>query len=672
MSRPTVTRSGSSGPVARLIAALPVGVGVVISVVLSVCRAARAGMLGTPALPVKVVGWGGASAPATEIGGAAYRGRAGSRGDRRRTHPLRRGVDSRVPPRRGGDEPARARGGAGCPARCGAGGLAGVGSVVLVSGEAGIGKSSLAASCLGSFPVAGASSSGGATTWRPRVLGPLRDLVGRVGPALADAVRSTDRSAVLDAIRDELDAAPGPTILVVPRMSTGPTEATLDVLRSSCAGWPLPCTRCSSSPTGTTEVPSERPAPPGPRPGLQWSSRCAGSGWPGSVPLRSAGSARPAMSTLTDFSGVTSGSPYFVTESSRRRGLRRRCRSPSPTRSGARLAHLDPGAPCGGRAARRHPVGGRAVAGRGRCCRASGVGGGALVVAEERGLLRSPRDGVAFRHELTRRAVVDTMPAARTGRQRTAGSSRRSWTGPMPSSPGWSTTPTRPGTGTRSSPTGPEPAAEAIAAGAHRQAGGPPSVSSSTTIRTSEPGRRGRPVESCAVESYTVDAPIGGGPSRRSCAPWCSVARGQHLPRRLAALAVPDRLVGGGSGDRRRRGPTRPSSASPGPGDPDALAMALKQPGPAARPGRPGPGEQVALCAKALAMSGISRRPAHLLNNRGLAPSPDRGQRGATPRCRRACGSLWTRGSRSTPPPGLCEPRLARGRAAQHGVPPRS
>lgn len=107
----------------------------------------------------------------------------------------------------------------------------GAGAVVLVSGEAGIGKSSLIAELLGVVPDGGRVLVG----WcdhlaTPRVLGPLRDLVGRVGPALADAVHSTDRSAVLDAIRDELDKAPGPTVLVVEDVHWA-DEATLDVLR---------------------------------------------------------------------------------------------------------------------------------------------------------------------------------------------------------------------------------------------------------------------------------------------------------------------------------------------------------------------------------------------------------------------------------------------------------
>src|SRR5258705_1091466 len=108
---------------------------------------------------------------------------------------------------------------------------AGDGSVVLILGEAGIGKSSLV-DALGSVLAAETRLLVGycddlAT---PRVLGPLRDLMGSVGSALSHALQSGDRSQVIDALRAELDWPEHPTVLVVEDVHWA-DEATLDVLR---------------------------------------------------------------------------------------------------------------------------------------------------------------------------------------------------------------------------------------------------------------------------------------------------------------------------------------------------------------------------------------------------------------------------------------------------------
>jgi DNA-binding CsgD family transcriptional regulator/tetratricopeptide (TPR) repeat protein/energy-coupling factor transporter ATP-binding protein EcfA2 len=108
---------------------------------------------------------------------------------------------------------------------------AGDGSVVLIVGEAGIGKSSLVDS-LGSILPAETRLLVGycddlAT---PRVLGPLRDLTGSVGTMLTQALESGDRSRVSDALRAELDRPEQPTVLVIEDVHWA-DEATLDVLR---------------------------------------------------------------------------------------------------------------------------------------------------------------------------------------------------------------------------------------------------------------------------------------------------------------------------------------------------------------------------------------------------------------------------------------------------------
>ena len=107
----------------------------------------------------------------------------------------------------------------------------GAGSVVLIFGEAGIGKSSLVAGA------AGRPAGGGPAPRRllrrpatPRVLGPLRDLIGSVGTALTRALKRGDRDEVLEALRDELGWAKHPTVLAIEDVHWA-DEATLDVLR---------------------------------------------------------------------------------------------------------------------------------------------------------------------------------------------------------------------------------------------------------------------------------------------------------------------------------------------------------------------------------------------------------------------------------------------------------
>src|SRR4051794_5987873 len=88
----------------------------------------------------------------------------------------------------------------------------GAGSVVLISGEAGIGKSSLIEAIRGVLPAEGRFLVGYCDDLAtPRVLGPLRDLAGSVGTTLTHALQTGDRSTVLDALRDELAWAHHPT-----------------------------------------------------------------------------------------------------------------------------------------------------------------------------------------------------------------------------------------------------------------------------------------------------------------------------------------------------------------------------------------------------------------------------------------------------------------------------
>ncbi|MER7176351.1 ATP-binding protein, partial [Streptomyces mesophilus] len=111
----------------------------------------------------------------------------------------------------------------------------GAGSVALVHGEAGIGKSSLVKAMSAVLPEHARILIGACddlATGRP--LGPFRDLVGGadgVGEELAKALQGAgDRHRVYDALRSELTSAPLPVVLVVEDVHWA-DEASLDALR---------------------------------------------------------------------------------------------------------------------------------------------------------------------------------------------------------------------------------------------------------------------------------------------------------------------------------------------------------------------------------------------------------------------------------------------------------
>lgn len=108
----------------------------------------------------------------------------------------------------------------------------GIGSVVLVYGEAGIGKSRLVDAVRGLLPATGRMLVGLCDDLATRrTLGPFRDLIGSVGSQLAAALsEGTDRDRVLGALRAELDRPGHPAVLAIEDVHWA-DDATLDALR---------------------------------------------------------------------------------------------------------------------------------------------------------------------------------------------------------------------------------------------------------------------------------------------------------------------------------------------------------------------------------------------------------------------------------------------------------
>lgn len=282
----------------------------------------------------------------------------------------------------------------------------GAGCVVLVSGEAGIGKSTL----VRAFGATQRKDRRWLTGYcddlaTPRVLGPLRDLRGELGPELTRALVDGDRFRAAEALRDELAEAGRPTVLVIEDVHWI-DEATLDVLR-----FLVP--RLAVLPAALVltyrddELTPDHPL----RHLLGLVSRAANLHRIRLERLSPAAVRQLSTAAAVDpdrVYGVTSGNPYFVAEV-----LASGDSDAVPlTIADAVNARLLPLSAEARTLIERLSVVPSAVE-RWLVDALSGPGSDAVEVAERRGLVTATGDRVAFRHELTRRAVLDGMPSSR-------------------------------------------------------------------------------------------------------------------------------------------------------------------------------------------------------------------------------------------------------------------
>ncbi|MFF4274394.1 helix-turn-helix transcriptional regulator [Streptomyces sp. NPDC001536] len=283
----------------------------------------------------------------------------------------------------------------------------GAGSVALVFGEAGIGKSSLVKAMPERLPDRARVLVGQCddlATGRP--LGPFRDLVGSVGAQLARAVmEGGDRHRVYEALHGELSGAPHPVVLVVEDVHWA-DEASLDALRFLVR-------RMEQLPALLVLTYRDDELSRG-HPLRHLLGQVSRTPRVHRLPL-----ARLSLDAVRTLSAsrrldaaqvyeVTSGNPFFVAEIVAAGGTG----GVPPTVVDAVLARLR-----GLDAATLDALEQLAVVPSAverplvDALLADGVA--VLAEAEQRGLLAVAPERVAFRHELIRRAVADSLPAAR-------------------------------------------------------------------------------------------------------------------------------------------------------------------------------------------------------------------------------------------------------------------
>jgi predicted ATPase len=128
----------------------------------------------------------------------------------------------------------------------------GHGRTVLVSGEAGIGKTALVEQFVNQHRGTARQLWGACEAlFTPRPLGPLYDIATQAGGSLSTLMgRDTQRGALFSALLDELRQSPLPTVVVVEDVHWA-DEATLDLLKFLDGASPI-CPCCCSSPIART------------------------------------------------------------------------------------------------------------------------------------------------------------------------------------------------------------------------------------------------------------------------------------------------------------------------------------------------------------------------------------------------------------------------------------
>jgi DNA-binding CsgD family transcriptional regulator/tetratricopeptide (TPR) repeat protein len=282
--------------------------------------------------------------------------------------------------------------------------VSGTGSVVLLHGEAGIGKTSLVSAIRSQLPDGTRMLVGSCDALStPRTLGPFRDLTAAVGPRLAQALQSGERDEVMEALLDELRQPP-PSALVIEDVHWA-DEATVDTLRflvRRIAQLPVvllltyrddelsrdhPLTQLLGDASHAEQVHHLRP---------QRLTEPA-------VRELVAGSALD----VDEVFALSDGNPFFVSElvaSAVGSNV-------PPTVVDAVLGRLRRLSPAHQDIVELLAVVPSAI--DRRLLDALVSDHSAITTAEQRGLLTVQPEQVSFRHELTRRAIVDALPVAR-------------------------------------------------------------------------------------------------------------------------------------------------------------------------------------------------------------------------------------------------------------------
>jgi DNA-binding CsgD family transcriptional regulator/tetratricopeptide (TPR) repeat protein len=281
----------------------------------------------------------------------------------------------------------------------------GHGTVTLIHGEAGIGKSSLVRALHSRLPAESRLLVGYCDALStPRALGPLKDLSAAVGHALTEALRGGERDAVMPALYDEL-ADGAPAALVVEDVHWA-DEATIDTLRYLAR-------RISQLPVALVLTYRDDELAPGDPLAQLLGDLGHAEGVARLSVARLSSEAVAALAEGSDLDplglhALTDGNPYLVTEllasadgsavpASVVDGVLARLRRlPADVQTLVEQLAVLPGA-----------------VGQPLVDVLAPQGWDGLARAETAGLVRVAGGTVTFRHELTRRAVADALPGAR-------------------------------------------------------------------------------------------------------------------------------------------------------------------------------------------------------------------------------------------------------------------